>query len=80
MLLVLKYRRFILFACLFPIYLALVFATVYIQAHYAIDVFAGWVSAVSFYFLGSFVYKLFTRRYQGDSELSAIFVKEKKTD
>lgn len=34
---------------LLPLYVLMCFATVYIQAHYAIDVLAGWVSALLFY-------------------------------
>lgn len=33
-----------------PFYLLLCGATVYIQAHYLIDVFAGWISAFAFYY------------------------------
>ncbi|MGI6223830.1 MAG: phosphatase PAP2 family protein [Prevotella sp.] len=36
---------------LLPIYILLCFATVYIQAHYLVDVLAGWVSAIAIYFL-----------------------------
>jgi len=72
---VMKNRRYILFAILTPLYLSLVAATVYIQAHYVIDVIAGLITAVAFYFLGSLVYKLFTRKFLGTSELSAVFLK-----
>lgn len=34
-----------------PFYIFLCMATVYIQAHYAIDVLAGWVTGVAFFFL-----------------------------
>ncbi|MDO5665363.1 MAG: phosphatase PAP2 family protein [Bacteroidia bacterium] len=43
----------IMFA-LFPVYALLCGATVYIQAHYLIDVFAGWLSAFTFYYLFAF--------------------------
>ena len=35
----------------------LCFATVYIQAHYLIDVFAGWISAIGIYVLSTWMYK-----------------------
>ena len=38
-----------LFFCLLPLFLLMCFATVYIQAHYAIDVFAGLVSGILFF-------------------------------
>lgn len=41
---------------LLPLYLLLCGATVYIQAHYLIDVFAGWISAVLFYLLFAFLF------------------------
>lgn len=75
MILIAKNRRYVLFAILAPIYLSLVAATVYIQAHYVIDVIAGLITAVAFYFLGSLVYRLFTRKFFGTSELSAVFLK-----
>lgn len=75
--LILKNRRYIFFSMLFPIYLALVAATVYIQAHYVIDVLAGLVTSVMFYFLGSIVYKEFTRKHLGICEMSAMFLKER---
>ena len=40
-------RRLTLF--ILPFFILMTFATVYIRAHYLIDVFAGWVSAVLFY-------------------------------
>ncbi len=48
-----------LFYCLLPFYVLMCFATVYIYAHYAIDVFAGWLSAVVIYGLLHFVYTKF---------------------
>lgn len=47
-------RRMFLF--LLPFYVLLCFSTVYIQAHYAVDVFGGLVSALAFYFLFHFAY------------------------
>jgi hypothetical protein len=40
-----------------PFYVLLCCATVYIQAHYLIDVFAGWISAVCIYILSTWMYK-----------------------
>ena len=42
---------------LIPFYALLCCATVYIQAHYLIDVFAGWISAVAIYILSTWMYK-----------------------
>ena len=42
-----KSRRLTLF--ILPFFILMTLATVYIRAHYLIDVFAGWVSAVLFY-------------------------------
>lgn len=49
---------------LMPIYLILVFSTVYIQAHYAIDVVAGFVSAVGLMYLTNISYPLFSHRFE----------------
>ena len=40
-----------------PFYVLLCCATVYIQAHYLIDVFAGWISAIGIYVLSTWMYK-----------------------
>ena len=40
-----------------PFYVLLCCATVYIQAHYLIDVFAGWISAVCIYLISTWMYK-----------------------
>ncbi len=45
---------------MFPFYLLLCGATVYIQAHYLIDVLGGWVSAIIIYFLSVGLYRLNT--------------------
>ena len=74
-LLIVKNRQYILLTILFPLYLALVTSTVYIQAHYVIDVIMGFATAFMFYFLASYVFRLFTRRYVGIPELTAIFAK-----
>lgn len=44
------------FGFMFPFYILLCGATVYIQAHYLIDVFAGWISAFIIYGLTLFTY------------------------
>ncbi len=44
-------------ACLSPFYILLCCATVYIQAHYLIDVVAGWISAGCIYLLATYLYK-----------------------
>lgn len=41
---------------LLPFYLLLCGATVYIQAHYLIDVFAGWITAFVFYFTLNYLF------------------------
>ncbi|MDD3078725.1 MAG: phosphatase PAP2 family protein [Paludibacter sp.] len=51
-----QYRTFILF---FPIYAILVIATVYIRAHYFVDVLAGFGTAVAFYAISIPAYKFF---------------------
>lgn len=48
-----KNRR--LFYCMIPFYAFLCMATVYIQAHYAVDALAGFVSGAAFYFLFIFL-------------------------
>ncbi len=48
--------------CLFPFYVLLCCATVYIQAHYLIDVIAGFASAFVIYATASLVYKFFMIR------------------
>lgn len=55
MLLVWHTRNRRLFYCMLPFYCFLCMATVYIQAHYAIDAMAGLVSGIAFYFLFMFV-------------------------
>ena len=42
---------------LLPFYVLLCLSTVYIGAHYAIDVLAGWVSAIIFFFISRKLYK-----------------------
>jgi membrane-associated phospholipid phosphatase len=42
-----------------PFYILMCFATVYIQAHYVIDVIAGWISAIIIYAVLLFLSKKF---------------------
>ncbi|MCK9159390.1 MAG: phosphatase PAP2 family protein [Bacteroidaceae bacterium] len=49
------------FFCLAPIYVLLCAATVYIQAHYAIDAIVGFFSAFLMYYVASLLYKRFLR-------------------
>lgn len=46
-----------LFFTLLPFYVLLCFSTVYIQAHYVVDVFGGLVTACAFYFALNIIYK-----------------------
>ena len=56
-------RYFKVFSFIVPFYLALLASTVYIRAHYAIDVFAGLLTAFLFYYLSVWVYnKLFVAK------------------
>ncbi len=57
MLLVWHTRNRRLFFCMLPFYFFLCMATVYIQAHYAVDALAGFVSGILFYVLFMNIYK-----------------------
>lgn len=46
-----------LFYVLLPFYVLMCLSTVYILAHYAIDVVAGWISAIVFYFILHYTYR-----------------------
>ena len=61
MILLWKANRKLTFGIL-PFYLLLCGATVYIQAHYLIDVLAGWISAVFIYIMSVGIYHLFSRK------------------
>ena len=52
-----------LFLGILPFYALMCLATVYIRAHYAIDVIGGWVSAVVFYVLLQSFWTMTKRRY-----------------
>jgi membrane-associated phospholipid phosphatase len=49
-------RSKILFWCIVPLFALMCFATVYIQAHYAIDVIGGWVSGIILFVVLHFLY------------------------
>lgn len=53
----------LLFFCLLPFYILLCLSTVYIRAHYAIDVIGGWVSAIVFYVLLQSFWTITKRHY-----------------
>ena len=53
----------LLFYGMLPFYMLMCLATVYIRAHYAIDVIGGWVSAVIFYILLQSFWTMTKRRY-----------------
>lgn len=55
-----KNRKLLLF--LLPFYVLLCLSTVYIYAHYAIDVLAGWVSALLLYAVLYFGYGRWCRK------------------
>ena len=76
MILIMKKHRYLLFALLFPLYTFLVLGTVYIQAHYVIDVIAGMAAAFALYISSNFVFMFFSKKIYGLSELSAFFVKD----
>lgn len=80
MIMIFKSRRKLLFVLLFPLVLALIGATVYIQAHYVVDVLAGFVFAVGFYFLSAYVYKKMVRRNYGTLELTPHYLTKKKAE
>ena len=62
LLLVIKNKDYILAAVIIPFYIFLVMATVYIQAHFLVDVLAGIISSVILLFVGLAVYPLFCSR------------------
>ena len=53
-------RRYLFFGAL-PFYFCLCCATVYIQAHYLIDVFGGLITAIIFYSFGKWAWTRFSR-------------------
>ncbi len=67
--LVLVKRKYKLALILLPVYVLLVFSTVYLGAHYVIDVIAGFIAAFIFYGLSVFLYPLFSGRNHTDYKL-----------
>lgn len=59
LLLLIRGKHYSLFLLSFPLYLILVFATVYIRAHYAVDVLAGFLSAIALYLIIPYFCKFF---------------------
>lgn len=51
-----------LFWVLLPFYVLLCLSTVYIMAHYVVDVLAGWISALLFYFIINSAYRALNRK------------------
>lgn len=51
-----------------PLYLVLVFSTVYIKAHYLVDVLAGFVSGGLFYYTSNKLYDYFSNRSDKNAE------------
>jgi len=62
MLLAWRCRSKRMFCCLLPVYVLLCLSTVYIQAHYVVDVFGGWFSAIIIYPTLSLCYRPKKRR------------------
>jgi membrane-associated phospholipid phosphatase len=61
-LLILIYREQKLFSLtLLPISILLAFSTVYMKAHYVVDVFAGLISGLLFYWFFDFIYAIFQK-------------------
>lgn len=81
LLLILRNKRYRIFGIIFPFYILLVASTVYIQAHYVIDVIAGWISAVGLFYLSRTAYKVFTPlsvEYPAGIELQPVQVHSKE--
>ena len=62
-------REYKLALILSPVYVLLVFSTVYLGAHYVIDVIAGFISAFTFFGLSLYLYPLFSGRNHTDFKL-----------
>lgn len=73
----LRFRKFGAVIIIAPIYIALVLATVYIEAHYAVDIIVGFIVAVILYFVANRLYEFFTRKYLGLNEMSTFFLKSR---
>ncbi|WP_243347041.1 phosphatase PAP2 family protein [Parabacteroides sp. FAFU027] len=77
LLLIWRKRRYRLLAAIIPFYICLVMATVYIEAHYLIDVIAGLITAGLFYYLSNVLFVYFNKRYHGLMEHAEFFEKRK---
>ena len=59
-LLIMRYRRRLFLFLVLPVYFVLVCSTVYIQAHYVVDVFAGFITAILLFCLSNAAYRVFS--------------------
>ena len=59
-LLIMRYRRRLFLFLVLPVYFVLVSSTVYIQAHYVVDVFAGFITAILLFYLSNAAYRAFS--------------------
>lgn len=75
MLLLLRNKNFILFGVFFPVYFLLVAATVYIKAHYLVDMIAGLLSAFIFFAISVPVFKYFC-----NTKMTHILILKKKIE
>lgn len=64
MIMLVRHRNYIMTAIIFPIYFILVLSTVYIQAHFVIDVIAGFMLAFVLYGCSTVAYSFFTGKYR----------------
>ena len=72
MIMIFRFRKYGLFAIILPLYLALVFATVYIQAHYVVDVLSGFISAVLLFFVSNRIYNWYMRNFSEDECVDSV--------
>ena len=62
MIILIVQRKYKLTVVLLPLYCLLVLSTVYIQAHYVVDIIGGYAAAFIFYPLSKYLYPLFARK------------------
>ncbi|MBP7152609.1 MAG: phosphatase PAP2 family protein [Paludibacteraceae bacterium] len=74
LLLLIRGRHYSAFTITFPLYLILVFATIYIQAHYVVDVIGGILSAFILYLISPATFKLFMLNHPKKEE--KVFINE----
>jgi len=74
LLLLIRGRHYSIFIITFPLYLILVFATIYIQAHYVVDVIGGIISALILYWISPVAFKLFMLNHPKKEE--KVFINE----